>query len=119
MVLVEMEATKSVFCQTFGDAPYVRVLDFFLSLSGIDYSKSHVAQETGVSRVTLGKIWMQLEKDGIIRRTRGIGRAELYSLNKESPRAKALLEMDFRLSKAFAEEQEMHSSQKIAVKARG
>lgn len=100
-----MESTKSIFVQTFGDSPFVRVLDFFLMFEGFDYSKSQVARETGVSRVTLDGIWAQLQEDSLIIPTRMIGRAQMFRLNKKSPRVKVLLELDFKLSKAAAEEE--------------
>ena len=100
-----MEATKSIFCETFGDSPYVRVLDHFLTFSGLDYSKSQVAGATGVSRVTVDKIWGQLLDQSLIIRTRGIGRAEMYSLNIRNPSVKLIQELDFNLAKLFAKQQ--------------
>lgn len=100
-----MEAKKSAFVETFGDSPYVRTLDFFLTFPSFDYSKTQVARETGVSRITMDFIWGQLLKEGFIKKTRDIGRAELFKLNMQNPRVKTLLDTDFRLSRAFAEEQ--------------
>jgi len=100
-----MEAEKSAFVRAFGDAPHVRVLDFFLTFPAYDYAKKQVADETGVARLTVEKIWKHLVEEGFIVKTRRIGRAEMYRLNAANPRVKAVLEMDFKLSQAFAEEQ--------------
>ncbi|MFH1200212.1 MAG: hypothetical protein V1708_04035 [Candidatus Micrarchaeota archaeon] len=100
-----MEAKTSAFVETFGDSPYVRALDFFLMFPSFDYSKTQVAREAGVSRITMDSIWSQLLKEGFIKKTRDIGRAELFKLNVENPRIKALMDTDFRLSQAFAQEQ--------------
>jgi biotin operon repressor len=109
-----MEASKSVFVETFGDSPYVRVLDFFLTFKDFDYSKSQVAQETGVSRVTIEKIWGALARKGFIAKTRVIGRAELYKLNTANPGVRSLLELDFKLSQAHAEEGRKEKAKALA-----
>ena len=112
----DMEKTKSIFVETFGDSPTVRVLDFFLTFGEFDYSKSQVAAETGVSRVTIEPIWARLIKGRLIVKNRVVGRAEMYLLNKASPKVKELLELDSRLGSVAADEQV--EEMKIAVKAR-
>lgn len=100
-----MEAKNSIFVETFGETPVVKVLDFFLTFDSFDYSKSQVAEETGVSRITLDKIWEEFVNQKIIVKTRSIGRADMYKLNKENPRVKVLLELSLKLASAFAEEE--------------
>ncbi len=100
-----MEAKNSIFVETFGETPSVKVLDFFLTFDAFDYSKSQVAEETGVSRITLDKIWEELINKKIITKTRKIGRAEMYRLKKENPKVKVLSELTLKLSSAFAEEE--------------
>ncbi|VVC01671.1 Uncharacterised protein [uncultured archaeon] len=109
-----MEKTKSIFLETFGEAPKIKVLDFFLTFAEFDYSKSQVARETGVSRITIEPIWHELEDEGIIVKTRQIGRAMLCRLNRENPTAKALLEFSLRLASVYAEGEH----EKIRVKVR-
>ncbi len=98
-----MEAKKSIFVETFGESPFIKVLDFFLTFDAFDYSKSQVAEETGVSRVTLDNIWDKLIKNNIIIKTRDIGRAEMFKLNKHNPQVKILLNLVIKLSEAYAE----------------
>ena len=97
-----MTETKSVFVQTFGNSPYVRTLDFFLTFDGFDYSKSRVAENAGVARLTMEKIWKTLIQKKFIVKTRVIGRAKMYKLNTANSEVKELLELDFKLSKARA-----------------
>ena len=111
-----MEKTKSIFVETFGDSPTIIVLDFFLTFSEFDYSKSQVAAEIGISRITMEAIWNKLIKNGFLKKTRVIGRAEMYRLNKSNQKVKELLELDFKLSKAAADEE--LDERKIAVRAR-
>ncbi len=98
-----MEAKNSIFVETFGEAPMIKVLDFFLTFDSFDYSKSQVAEETEVSRITLDKIWEELTGKKIITKTRTIGRAEMFRLNKENPMVGVLLELSLKLASAFAE----------------
>lgn len=107
-----MEAKKSVFLETFGESPLIKVLDFFLTFQNFDYSKSQIAEETGISRVTIEKIWEKLIKTKIITKTRIVGRAEMYKLNKENPKVKALIELDLKISGVAAREE----VEKVALK---
>ncbi len=100
-----MEARNTIFVETFGETPAVKVLDFLLTFDNFDYSKSQVSEGTGVSRITLDKIWKELVNQKIIVKTRAIGRADMYKLNKENPRVKVLQELSFKLASAFAEEE--------------
>lgn len=111
-----MEKTKSIFLETFGSAPKIRVLDFFLTFGEFDYSKSQVAKETGVSRVTIEPIWQELEEESIIIKTRQIGRASLCKFNKQNPVAVALLEFSLKLASVHAEEE--HEKMKVKVRAK-
>ncbi len=108
-----MEAKNSIFIETFGETPAVKVLDFFLTFDSFDYSKSQVSEETGVSRITLDKIWKGLVNQKIIIKTRAIGRADMYKLNKENLRVKVLQELSFKLASAFAEEEIVKIKRKV------
>lgn len=83
-----------------GDSPRARVLDFLLTYAGLDYSKTQVAREVGISRVTIEAIWKNLEKQGFIKKTRKIGNAELFALNIASQEVKALAQLEYALAKA-------------------
>ncbi|MBI2173249.1 MAG: hypothetical protein HYT73_03520 [Candidatus Aenigmarchaeota archaeon] len=110
-----MEAKNSIFVETFGETPVVKVLDFFLTYDSFDYSKSQVAEETGVSRITLDKIWEELIDKKIITKTRTIGRADMYKLNKEKSKVRVLMELSFKLASAFAEEEIEKIKKKVEV----
>lgn len=102
-----MEAKKSVFVETFGESPLIKTLDFFLTFQKFDYSKSQVAEEIGISRITIDKIWERLVKSEMIVKTRIVGRAEMFKLNGESPKIKALVELDMKLSGMAARREEI------------
>jgi len=104
---------KSIFLETFGESPFIKVLDFFLTFPSFDYSKTQVADEIGISRITIEKIWKQLIKREIIVKTRTIGKAEMYQLNRENPRVKILMKIGLELSSSYFEE----VKHKIAIPA--
>ena len=106
-----IEAKNSIFVEIFGESPLIKVLDFFLTFPSFDYSKTQVADEVGISRITIDKIWKELIKKEIIVKTRAIGRAELYKLNTENPRVKILMKIGIELASSYFEE----AKNKIAV----
>jgi hypothetical protein len=90
---------------SFGDTPFLKVLDFFITFQEFDYSKSQVAKEVGISRVTIEGLWRDLIKKEFIKKTRIVGRAELYKLDRTDPTIKALIELDMKLSGIYARKQ--------------
>ncbi|MDO8339918.1 MAG: hypothetical protein Q7T16_04650 [Candidatus Burarchaeum sp.] len=98
-----MKTNQTIFTNILGSSPYLKVLGFFLTFDRFDYSKSQVAAEVGISRITIEKIWKDLMARGMIVKSREIGRAELYRLNTESPLVKALQETNFKLASAYAD----------------
>jgi len=98
-----MTNQKSLFIETFGESPFIKVLDFFLTYPSFDYSKTQVADEIGISRITIEKIWKELVKKEIIMKTRTLGNAEMYQLNRETPRVKVLMKTAIELSFSYLE----------------
>jgi len=93
--------------ETFGESPLILVLDFFLMYPNFDYSKTQVADEVGISRITIEKIWDRLTKNKVITKTRTIGKAQMYKLNTENPKVKILLKVDSELSNSSMEEERL------------
>jgi DNA-binding XRE family transcriptional regulator len=108
---MSIETKKSIFLEIFGESPLIKVLDFFLTFPSFDYSKTQVAKEVGISRITIDKIWNGLIKREMIIKTRSIGKAELYKLNTENPRVKILMKIGIELATSYFEE----AKQKIRV----
>lgn len=84
----------SIFIQTFGNTPKIRVLDFLLENNIFDYSKSDIAKHSKISRATLDTFWDSLVKSKIIVKNRTIGRAVLFKLNTKNPLVRKLIEVD-------------------------
>lgn len=71
----------------------IQILDFLTLYDGYEYTKSEIIENTGVSRRTLYEVWPILEKFGLVKETKRIGRIALYTLNKENPIANKLDEL--------------------------
>ena len=89
---------KSLFIEFMGDSSTIRVLDYLLTESEIDFSISDMARNVAIGRTTLYRIWDGLLKNKIILHTRIIGKSKLYKLNKEDSKIKKLIELDDMLA---------------------
>ncbi|MBI5046984.1 hypothetical protein HZC07_04620 [Candidatus Micrarchaeota archaeon] len=94
---------KSLFVQVLGDTPLIRLMDFFIQNSIFDYTKTEIAENSGISRASLYKIWSMLEKYAFIKESRKIGNTTLYKLNKVNPVVQKLIELDLNISKEYAD----------------
>ena len=95
---------KSMLLEVVGDSIENRIVDFLIEGVGIDYTKKDIADACDISRPTLYKVFPKLVKQNIIKPTRTIGRIQLYSLNNNNEKIKALLKLEeFLLKKSFEE----------------
>jgi hypothetical protein len=62
-----------------------RLIDFFTLYTKWDYSKTDIAECAEVSIRTVLRAIPYLEEHHMIKRTRAVGKAEMYQTNKESP----------------------------------
>jgi len=85
--------TRSLFIEFMGDSPMIRVLDYLLTERELDFSITDIAENAGIGRATLYRIWGSLVKNGIIIHTRIIGKAKLFALNKKNPKIGKLIEV--------------------------
>ena len=81
----KMAKEKTIFVEYFGDSPTTRVLDFFIENDLYDYSKTDIFRETGVARTTLQEVVDGLLKKKVVIKTRSVGRADMYKLNRGNP----------------------------------
>jgi hypothetical protein len=93
---------KSSLVEFLGDTPLIRVVDFFIENSIFDYTKKDIAENAGISRASLYKIWPTLEKYELVKESRKIGKTTLYKLKRENPVVKKLIELDLKISKEYA-----------------
>lgn len=83
----------TLFREIFGDTPKIRVLEYLLEGRELDHSIGDIAEGAGINRVTLFRMWNDLETSKIIAHTRDIGNAKLYKLNINNPYAIILVDL--------------------------
>ena len=96
---------QSLFIEFMGDSPKIRIIDYLLTMGGLDFSITDMAENARIGRATLYRIWDNLIKYNVIIHTRDIGNAKLYKLNMRNPQVPLLIEMfDRAINAAFHEE---------------
>lgn len=100
---INNDMEKSLLVEFLGDTPLIRVLDFLIENSIFDYSKTDIAQNSGIARASLYKIWPTIEKFELLKESRSFGKTTLYKLNKKNPVVQKLIELDLKISKEYAE----------------
>ena len=86
-------ANTTLFIKFMGDSPTVRILDYLLTVREVDFSITDIAENAGIGRATLYRVWDDLTGNKILIPTREIGRARLYKLNMENPKIRKLAEI--------------------------
>ena len=88
---------ESVFVEVFGSNPIIRVLDFLITFQAFDYPLTEIAKKSRVSYSTLQAFWDKLERNGIVIKTRRVGKSDLYKLNTKNPAVQQLIKLDWNL----------------------
>lgn len=82
-----------------GDSPVNRVLNFLDINDDYDYSLTDIAKHSKIGYSTLQLFWNKLEKYRIVIKTRRVGKAKMYKLNKNNPIVKNFQKMVWELCK--------------------
>lgn len=81
-----------------------KILDFLVTFKEFDYSISDISKNSGVGfKTTLGEI-RKLEEQGVIQKTRTVGKAIMYRLNVDSPQARSIQALAFEIASKRAQE---------------
>lgn len=86
-------AEKSLFVEFMGDSPMMKVMDYLITERELDFSITDMAENAGIGRATLYRLWGDLIKNEIILHTRDVGKAKLFKLNIENAKIKKLIEI--------------------------
>lgn len=81
-----------------GDSAIIRVLDYITTNGRLDYTKSDIARGSGVGWKTIFRVWPVIAKYKLVKMTRQIGRAQLYSINENSTIAKTLHQLSLQIA---------------------
>lgn len=76
------------FCEVYGITLENRILEHILICQGTDWAVGDMAKELKISRPKTYEVINQLEKKGIVKKSRIIGRTQLYTLNTENSLSK-------------------------------
>ncbi|MBR9682561.1 MAG: winged helix-turn-helix transcriptional regulator [Candidatus Aenigmarchaeota archaeon] len=96
---------------------YAKVLDFFIDNPRYDFTVTEIARHTKISRITVTKIISNFNKDGIIKKSRKLGRGQLYIFNTDNPIVKIIMRAEFEMISVLAEqEQKIQQPMKIPVR---
>jgi DNA-binding transcriptional ArsR family regulator len=106
----------SLLIKALGYSPKLRIIDIFLTNPYFDFNREELVKELGMSKQTLYKNFRDLEELGIGKVSRRVGRAVLYSLNKEHPLVKRLDEMIKETSLKIAKQELEKQAKSVAAR---
>jgi DNA-binding transcriptional ArsR family regulator len=72
------------FCSAYGNSARNRIIEHLLEDDGLDFAIGDVAKQTKLSRPKAYEVILRLEKDGVVQKSRVVGRTQLYRLNGQS-----------------------------------
>ncbi|MBU2616966.1 MAG: hypothetical protein KKB79_03240 [Nanoarchaeota archaeon] len=90
---------KSFFLMQFGDTPQLRVLDFLIGNYFFDYPMTEIARESNVSYNSIINFFDRWIKEGILTKTRQVGKSNYYKLNTENEFIKNIIKLNWILTK--------------------
>ncbi|HII53524.1 hypothetical protein COT30_01160 [Candidatus Micrarchaeota archaeon CG08_land_8_20_14_0_20_49_17] len=108
---------KSMLLDVIGDTVENRIIDFLIEGRGFDYTKTNIAEGSGISRPTLYKVLPKMVNAKLVVLTRVIGNVQLYMLNAKNERIQALLKLEEFLLKRSFEEIGEKGTVKVQVKS--
>ena len=104
---------ETLFLRVLGTkSPVLRILDFLMDNKAYDYSKIDIAKGEGISRRALSSAWESLEKNGLAKETRKVGRAKMYKIDFRNPVVKKFIELDNAICNQYASQLEKQEATK-------
>jgi len=98
------------FCEAYGLNSRNLVLEYLFENSELDFAVSDMAREVGLSKPKAYEIIAGFEKKGFVRKTRIIGKTQLYLLNKKNSMVLMLLKNFRECLRLIADEYSPKSS---------
>ena len=103
---MKIKENKSLFLMRFGDTPQLRVLDFLIDNHMFDFPMTEIARGSNVSYNSFKLFFFDFIKQGILIKTRKIGKSDYYKFNMENDFVKNLIKLDWMLSDKVVDEEE-------------
>lgn len=101
-----------VFCEVYGKSMHNLVLEYLLENQGLDFAIGDMAKEVKISRPKAYSVVKELLKKKYIRKSRIVGKTQLYLLDKNNKIVKLLIK-DFKECLRI-----MYEDKNISMKAR-
>ncbi len=115
---MKIKDNKSLFLQSFGDTPQLRVLDFLIDNHFFDFPMTEIARGSNVSYNSLKVFFSRMIESEILIKTRKIGKSDYYKLNLKNPFISNLIKLDWIITKKNIAP-ELFSEAKEAVLLKG
>ncbi len=104
---------ETLFLRVLGiKSPFLRILDFLMDNKAYDYSKIDIAKGAGISRRALSSAWESLEKNGLAKETRKVGRENMYKIDLRNSVVKKFIELDNAICDQYASQLEKQEATK-------
>ncbi len=84
---------ETIFVETFGNSPVIRIIDFLLDNPLFDYSKEEIVKELGMSKTTFYKYFGVIEKNNLVKITRKVGKSKMYKLDRKNKAIQKIKEL--------------------------
>lgn len=109
---------KTLFVESLGNTPKIRVLDMLITGRELEYSISDIAEQAKIGRATFYRMMDDLLKNKIIIKTRKFGNIQLYKLNLDNKVVKGLIKLyDYIVNIASEQEiQKQKEKSKVKIK---
>lgn len=79
------------FCKTYGQTIDNLILEYLLENKGLDFAVGDMAKELEISKPKAYEVIKDFENKGYIKKSRIIGKTQLYILNKDNRRVQLFL----------------------------
>ena len=83
------------FCETYGNTIENRILEYLLENQDLDFAIGDMARELKISRPKAYDVIKEFEKKHFVKKSRIMGKTQLYLLNRNNRRVKLFLK-DFK-----------------------
>lgn len=96
----------SLITEVLGYSPRIRILDYLLDFPMNDFTKKEIIEALGMSKQTFYKYFGSLEKYGMVKVSRTIGKAKLYKIDSGNELVKSIRDLEKKMSLQIAEQEE-------------
>ena len=92
------EEERTILTEMIGASPKIRIANFLLDFPTNDFTKEEIIKTLGMSKTTFYKNFSALVEFSIVKESRKIGKAILYTINLEHPLIRQLRELEKNIS---------------------